>query len=79
MKKINEIMRTLAVKGQLMKNDCTDVLRSKNGSFFTENALVIVITVAIAGLALTIFYGLFKGQIAPELSKKVTEFFNFAG
>jgi hypothetical protein len=79
MKKLNEIIRKLTVKAQLMKKDYADILKDKNGSFFTEHALGIVITVAIAGLALTIFFGMFKNQLAPELSRKITEFFNFAG
>ena len=54
-------------------------LTEKRGSFFTEHALVIVITVAVAGLILGLMFTLFKDTIMPGLISKISEFFNFKG
>lgn len=54
-------------------------LEEKSGSFFTEHALVIVITVAVAGLVLSLMFGLFKDTIGPSLTQKIGEFFNYNG
>lgn len=52
-------------------------LMEEKGSFFTENALTIVITVAIAGIILLLMVTLIKGTIFPQLTAKITEFFAF--
>ncbi|MEG1752514.1 MAG: DUF6133 family protein [Christensenella sp.] len=52
-------------------------LMEEKGSFFTENALVIVITVAIAGIVLLLMVTLFKTTIFPQLTAKISEFFAF--
>lgn len=79
MKNLKLSSQNLLIKAQNKAFMALSKLREKRGSFFTENALVIVITVAIGGLALSIFFGLFKDELAPQLSSKITEFFNYAG
>lgn len=53
-------------------------LREMKGSFLTENALVIVITVAIAGLVIAAMFAIFKTQLIPGLEDAVDKFFNFS-
>lgn len=52
-------------------------LEEKKGSFFTEHALVIAVTVAVAGLVLTLMFALFKDTIVPSLTSKISEFFDY--
>jgi len=53
-----------------------DKLLEKDGSFFTEHALAIVITVVIAAIIILAVVALFKDRIFPQLEDKVDEFFN---
>lgn len=62
------------VTGQFM-DAAKSKLREKNGSFFTEHGLAIVITVVIAALLMTAIALLFKDKIFPNLDKKVDDFF----
>lgn len=54
-------------------------LKDTKGSFFTEHALTIVITVTIAGVVLAAIFGLFKDTLIPNLTQKINDFFNFKG
>ena len=77
MKKINETMNhmtvTAYVKGNQMKNKVADILRRKEGEGFVDTALKILISV-LAGL-----YTLFKDNILPTLTQRITNLFNYRG
>lgn len=76
MKKINNKFNQLIIKASTaLRNK----LKDTSGSFFTEHALTIVITVAVAGVVLAAIFGLFKDTLIPNLTAKITEFFNYKG
>ncbi|MEG1779435.1 MAG: DUF6133 family protein [Oscillospiraceae bacterium] len=79
MKNLTSALQNISVKAQSAAFSLKQKLKENRGSFFTENALVIVITVAIAGLVLTLMFAMFKNELAPTLSNKIREFFNYAG
>lgn len=83
MKKFNNtIAKTAAsayVKGACATGKIRDILRQKEGEGFVDSALKILISVVIGALLLAGLYALFKNNILPTLSNKITELFNYAG
>jgi len=81
MKKINETMNhmtvTAYVKGNQMKNKVADILRRKEG--FVDTALKILISVVVGALLLAGLYTLFKDNILPTLTQRITNLFNYRG
>ena len=72
-------MKKILMKAMVLKMAAQKKLVESRGSFFTENALLIVITVAIGGLLLSALFAMYKDQLIPQLGAKITEFFNFRG
>lgn len=83
MKKINETMNhmtvTAYVKGNQMKNKVADILRRKEGEGFVDTALKILISVVVGALLLAGLYTLFKDNILPTLTQRITNLFNYRG
>ena len=53
-------------------------MNEKRGDFAADKGIVIAITVAIAGLALALTFGVLKDTIGPEVEKAIKGFFNFS-
>lgn len=81
--KINETMNhmtvTAYVKGNQMKNKVADILRRKEGEGFVDTALKILISVVVGALLLAGLYTLFKDNILPTLTQRITNLFNYRG
>ena len=55
------------------------VLNDNNGEGFVDTAVKILMSVVIGALVLAGLYMLFKDTVLPELSRRITEMFNFKG
>jgi hypothetical protein len=55
------------------------VLNDNSGEGFVDTAVKILISVVIGALVLAGLYMLFKDTVLPELSRRITEMFNFKG
>lgn len=53
-------------------------LQEKDGSFMTDHALAIVISVVAAAILIGIVVALLTGKIGPQLNNKVDDFFGMA-
>ena len=62
------------LSGKAMK-----VLKSSGGEGFVDSAVSILISVVIGALLLSGLYLLFKDNILPTLSGKISQMFNYAG
>ena len=63
----------------LMKNKVADILRRKEGEGFVDTALKILISVVVGALLLAGLYTLFKDNILPTLTQRITNLFNYRG
>lgn len=83
MRKLTDKMNNLAVKGYVKgmqaKAKLADVLAQKSGEGFVDTALKILISVVVGALLLAGLYTLFKDNILPTLTQKVTNLFNYQG
>ena len=70
---------TAYVKGNQMKNKVADILRRKEGEGFVDTALKILISVVVGALLLAGLYTLFKDNILPTLTQRITNLFNYRG
>ena len=57
----------------------TDILRRKEGEGFVDTALKILISVVVGALLLAGLYTLFKDNILPTLTQRITNLFNYRG
>lgn len=55
------------------------VLNDNSGEGFVDTAVKILMSVVIGALVLAGLYMLFKDTVLPELSRRITEMFNFKG
>ncbi|WP_343349250.1 DUF6133 family protein [Terrisporobacter petrolearius] len=76
------MIKTLA-KGQVIKgrmlSKVKGALKSNKGETYIDTGVKTLIAVVIGALLLGGLYLLFKDNILPTLSKKITEMFNFKG
>lgn len=78
---LNKIGKTTTkayVATQMSICEALKKLKEKDGTFFVENAMGIVIAVALGGLVIALLFALFKDNIAPQTSTKVNDFFNYS-
>lgn len=54
-------------------------LMNRRGEGFVDTALKILMAVVIGALLLAGLYTLFKGNVIPTLTRRITEMFNYAG
>ena len=76
---MNHMTVTAYVKGNQMKNKVADILRRKEGEGFVDTALKILISVVVGALLLAGLYTLFKDNILPTLTQRITNLFNYRG
>ena len=74
---IGKKMIELYVKGEVFKSAVRKKFRENSGTVITENALVIVIGVALAGLAYVAIRTLFQGKISDGVEDSIDKIFNF--
>lgn len=78
-KRLNQVLLAAYIRTTISARTLTAAarrkLREKDGSFFSEHALAIIITVVIAGIVLPLLIALFKDKIFPKLDNKVDDFF----
>lgn len=55
------------------------VLNDNSGEGFVDTAVKVLMSVVIGALVLAGLYMLFKDTVLPELSRRITEMFNFKG
>ena len=76
------MIKTLA-KGQVIKgrmiSKVKGALISNKGEGYVDSGVKVLMAVVIGALLLGGLYLLFKDNILPTLSKKITEMFNFKG
>lgn len=77
-KAMNKTLLKLHIQGTAGIYAAQRKLREKDGSFFTENGLTIVIVVVIAAIILTAVVALFKDTIFPQLGNKIDDFFSIS-
>lgn len=73
--KINRAVTRALIRTQAAALTAKRKLHERDGSFFTEHGLSIVITVVIAAIVITAVVALFKNEIFPQLDNKVNDFF----
>lgn len=76
--KLNNALFKLIVSSHTALGKAKTRLREKDGSFFTENGLVIVIVVVIAIIIITAMVAIWNDTIIPGLKDKIAEFFGMA-
>jgi hypothetical protein len=62
-----------------VKTRVVKVLNDNSGEGFVDTAVKILMSVVIGALVLAGLYMLFKDTVLPELSRRITEMFNFKG
>ena len=76
------MIKTL-VKGQVIKERMVSKVKgaliSNKGEGYVDSGVKVLMAVVIGALLLGGLYLLFKDNILPTLSKKITEMFNFKG
>jgi len=55
------------------------ILNDNSGEGFVDTAVKVLMSVVIGALVLAGLYMLFKDTVLPELSRRITEMFNFKG
>ena len=54
-------------------------LANSSGEGYVDTAIKILIAVVLGGLLLAGLYLLFQGTVLPELTRRITEMFNYTG
>ncbi|MEG0273146.1 MAG: hypothetical protein RR622_07935 [Hydrogenoanaerobacterium sp.] len=76
---INSKVRKMGISAELavhkLKSRIKNALISNDGSVFTSEGLLVVITVVLAGIALAYFIPFFKTDLGNQLKSKTAEFF----
>lgn len=55
------------------------ILNDNSGEGFVDTAVKVLMSVVIGALVLAGLYMLFKDSVLPELSRRITDMFNFKG
>ena len=73
---INKAMMRAYIHAIAVTTAAKSKLREQHGSFFTEHAMAIVITVVVAAIVIAAVVLMFRAQIFPRLEDSVDDFFN---
>lgn len=65
-------------KGRIRKR-LASILARKEGEGFVDTALKILISVVVGALLLAGLYALFKDNILPTLTQRISDLFNYQG
>lgn len=79
MKKINNIINKAKQATVNAAAKVSEVLQNKRGEGYTDTAIKIIISVVIGGLLLAGLYLLFNGTVIPQMTNKISGFFNYSG
>lgn len=74
--RMSRIAAAAMVKGIFLREKVKSKLRSRDGQFAMDNAVVIVIIVVIGGVALTLLTNYLQTDLAATIKSKINEFFN---
>lgn len=75
----NKTISRVVEVAQVAKCRLFGTFAQNNGEGFVDTALKILISVVVGALLLAGLYMLFQDTILPELSKRITELFDYKG
>ncbi len=74
-------MKKIFVKGIILKEKLKGRLKEKlddkKGSFYTDNAMQIIIAIVLGGLLLAGLYSVYKDTLIPTLQQKLRDMLNY--